>query len=173
MIKIRQLTLDDKDKLFNLIEMVEASLVDKSFWLPIKETAKENFFNESWTIFMGAFDEDYLIGASALFLNEYEYKETINELKLQNNLKFAEIGRCMVHPKYRGKNLMYKLNKELITISTQLNVDYIVSTVHPLNIPSNKSMLKLGMDKAGFYIKDNIYPRNIYIYNILRHRHLL
>ena len=71
--------------------------------------------------FFGVFDNDKLVAASALFLNEYEYKESVENIGMKN-YKFAEIGRCMVLPEYRGYNLMYKLNLILENIAKKSRV---------------------------------------------------
>lgn len=131
-----------------------------------KKNSKENFFNEEWTIFLGAFDKEELIGASALFLNKYEYEETINKLNLSKSFSFAEIGRCMVQPKHRGQNIMLSLNSELIKIAKLLNINYLVATAHPQNLPSKTSLEKLGMQKVDTIIKYNSFPRDIYLYKV-------
>ena len=51
--KIRKLTEKDKQALDNLIEKIEKNLIDEKWWLPIKKTAYDNFFNLDWTVFLG------------------------------------------------------------------------------------------------------------------------
>lgn len=166
MIKIRKLNIKDKDKLYSLIKLIEDNLFNNAFWLPIQEKAKANFFNEDWTVFLGAFNEDKLIGASALFLNKHEYEETVESLNMLKSFTFAEIGRCMVAPDYRGQNIMYTLNFELIKIAKRLQIDYLVATAHPQNLPSKTSLEKLGMKKVNTIIKYNSFPRDVYLYKI-------
>lgn len=165
-IQIRKLNIKDKDKLFSLINLIEDNLSNNAFWLPIQEKAKDNFFNEDWVVFLGAFNDDKLIGASALFLNKYEYEETVESLNMPKNFTFAEIGRCMVDPDYRGQNIMYTLNLKLIKIAKKLQVDYLVATAHPQNLPSKTSLKKLGMKKVNTIIKYNSFPRDIYLYKV-------
>lgn len=102
-----------------------------------------------------------MIGASALFLNPYEWEETAVHIQLPLDKKIAEIGRCMVLPEYRGKNYMYKMNSILLDIARELNIDYILSTVHPNNISSKQSLIKLGMNKVGHIKK--YYERDVYM----------
>lgn len=108
-ISLRILNIKDKEALDMLIKKIENSLINKDFWLPILDEAYEHFFDNKWTMFCGAFKENILIGAAALFFNQFEYHEAANKLNLKGN-KIAEIGRCMVLPKYRGNNLMLQIN---------------------------------------------------------------
>ena len=70
--EIRKLEKSDNQKLEDLIKNVENNLEDETFWLPITTKSRENYFNNSWTYFLGAFENDELIGAAALFFNENE-----------------------------------------------------------------------------------------------------
>ncbi|MBE5745772.1 MAG: GNAT family N-acetyltransferase [Clostridiales bacterium] len=163
---IRKLTEKDKNLLYNLINNIEANLEDKTFWLPIKDKAKENFFNENWTLFYGAFKDDKLIGACALFFNEYEYGETLSYLKHIPINSCAEIGRCMVHPDYRGNNIMQLINAKLIKEAKKRNINYILATAHPKNFASNISFEKLNFKSIKTIVKENIYSRNIWLLNL-------
>ena len=55
---IRKLTETDSAQLDNLIQEVEANLKNEKFWLPMEETAKTHFFDEDWTYFLGAFEDE-------------------------------------------------------------------------------------------------------------------
>ena len=77
---IRKLTDSDSEALFSLIEDIESTLVSRDFWLPIKDTSKEHYFDPSWTEFYGAFDGDRLVGASALFYNPFEFGESVGQI---------------------------------------------------------------------------------------------
>lgn len=165
MIVFRQLEQDDSESLYMLINDIECSLPDATWWLPIKKTAQEHFFDKSWTIFYGAFDKDKLVAASGLFINPYEYAECAIQLGL-NLDKTAEIGRCMVLPDYRGHNLMFMLNKLLIEEALKLDRSTIIATAHPNNISSNKSLIKLGMSIKGEIVKMDSYPRNILVMHL-------
>lgn len=158
---IRQLTVKDKEELMNLIDIIEDKLVDKTWWLPIDDKSRSNFFNEDWCTFYGVFENNKLIAASALFLDDYEFGEVADHIKSTYNGKFGEIGRCMVLPEYRGNNYVYKINLELVKIAKKLKLDYIIATAHPENLASNKSLEKLGMNKVAYIVKEEIYPRNI------------
>ena len=157
---IRKLTPDDKPQLDKLIQKIEACLPHKDWWLPIPQEAYDHFFDEKWTLFCGAFDDDKLIGASALFFNEFEYGKTASYIHLTTQ-KIAEIGRCMVSPDYRGHQLMVKMNEFLFTINPK-KVDCFVATAHPDNMPSIKSLEKSGFIKQATFEKFDM-KRNIYV----------
>ena len=160
MLEFRRLKDDDENKLNALINVIETDLSDAAWWLPLKAKAKEHFFDLNWTIFQGAFDSGELVGACGLFLNPFEYGECADYIGASYN-HTAEIGRCMVHPNYRGQNIMLSLNKILLKEAKNLNRTTIIATVHPDNISSNTSLIKLGMKVEKTIVKQKIYPRNI------------
>ena len=133
-----------------------------NFWLPITEASWENFLNDDWTYFVGAFDDNKLIAAVGLFLNENEYEESQVLLKLQE-YKIAEIGRAMVLTSYRGKGLMSEIILRLIRYSKQINIKYLIATAHPNNYPSIKSLEVIGMKYVKPCIKKAKYPGDIFL----------
>lgn len=159
---IRELTLENQPALEQLIQIIEDQLPNHDWWLPIQETAKVHFFDPSWTIFCGAFEGDSLVGASALFLNEFEFKDAAKHINLPLS-GTAEIGRCMVNPENRGHNIMLEMNKVLLKRAKEKGIKRILSTAHPDNMASCHSLLSLGMHKAGEVIKYTSYKRNIYL----------
>ena len=163
--EIRQLTQKDEQSLKNLIECIEEHLVNSQWWLPIKREAYDNFLNPEWTIFWGAFEKDLLFGASALFLNEFEYGESLKAVGTQT-LPIAEIGRCMVRPEFRGKNIMLLLNQQLCKIAKNMGIKTLIATAHPDNMPSNVSLQKLGMKIQKCILKENKYKRNVFLMKI-------
>ncbi len=157
---VQKLTPSHREKLELLINDIEAALSDKAFWLPVKKEARMHFFDDDWTEFYGVFDGERLVGAAALFYNEYEYGESLRHLNVKCR-KAAEIGRAMVHPEYRGNNMLYQINLHLIEVAKKKGVDLLLSTVHPDNIPSQKSFQKLGMKKQLTYTKSDGFIRDI------------
>lgn len=162
---LQKLTTSHKEQLNLLINDIEATLSNKAFWLPIKEEARMHFFDDEWTEFYGIFDGERLAGAAALFYNEYEYGESLSQLSISYH-SVAEIGRAMVHPDYRGHNLLYQINLHLIEVAKKKGVDLLLSTIHPDNIPSQKSFKKLGMEKQHTYIKSDGFIRDIFTMKI-------
>lgn len=158
------LGLPHKAMLDDLIETVEVALPDSAWWLPIKQEARDNFLNPSWTRFIGVEDEFGLVAASGLFLDSFEYGESAKLLGLEEAVT-AEIGRCMVAPSQRGKNLMFEMNSRLITLARELGRTHLIATAHPDNIASCRSLQKLGMEKRAETIKSG-YPRNVFYMEI-------
>lgn len=156
--KFRLLSQNDKTQLDYLISTIELNLTNKEFWLPIDETSREHFLDLNWTIFIGCFKNDALVAAAGLFLNAYEYSESLKYLNISGSI--AEIGRLMVSPEYRGNDLAYTLSKQLINIAKLKNIDYLLATSHPNNLPSQITLKKLGFSKKANYIKQ-IYSRDI------------
>ncbi|MCR5273103.1 MAG: GNAT family N-acetyltransferase [Lachnospiraceae bacterium] len=159
---IRKLDMTDEPSLERLIDVVESNLNDRRLWLPISNASKEHFFDETWTVFYGAFDKDELIGTVGLFLNENEYGESQKEIHFEK-YKIAEIGRIMCHPDYRRKGITSKIMKEMMDYATQFELDALLATAHPQNTASQKLLAKYGFKKEGHIIKSCDYERDILI----------
>ncbi len=162
---IRKLTALDSESLKKLIEAIEDSLENKDFWLPINETSEIHFFDENWTEFYGLFEGERLVAASALFYNEHEFGESLSHLQ-RIGCKTAEIGRSMVHPQYRGNNYLLKINTELLKLAKSKGIELVLATIHPQNVPSQKSFQKLGFTKQCTYVKHGGFLRDIYTYDL-------
>ena len=93
---IRKLSKADEKQLNSLIREVESGLKKETFWLPITEISRMHFFDDTWTYFLGVFNnEEELIGAVALFFNEnecFEVKHTAYSRSIfaEGALKAAE-----------------------------------------------------------------------------------
>lgn len=164
MFRIEKIDRTYGGQLEELICNIEGSLSDELFWLPIKKEAKDNFFNEEWTCFVGAFDQEKLVAAAALFFNEFEFGETLDTVGVNRAdfSSYAEIGRCMVLPEYRGRGLMCSMIASLKEIAIEAEKKYLVATVHPQNMASRRSLENAGMRQIGETVKCGKYPRCIY-----------
>lgn len=160
--EMKQLTVRDAAALDALIAVIEETLPNEAFWLPLDKVAHDHFFDPAWTEFWGMFDGDRLVAASALFFNEYEYGDTL--ALLGGALTgVAEIGRCMVHPDYRGNGLMYRLNCHLAEVARDRGYACLLATVHPDNLPSRRTFEKMGFENKLSCIKHGTYPREVYL----------
>ena len=162
---LKKLEKGDEEKLLDLIKQIEDSLQDKKWWLPINTISKKHFFDDGWTYFLGLFDNDKLIGASALFFNKHEFGESLSNCK-KAKLPVVEIGRCMILPSYRKKNLLCNLNIKLIEIAKEKGIKTILATIHPENKPSQASFKKLGFNIETTIVKNNDYVRNILLFEL-------
>ena len=164
---IRKLTDSDSEALFSLIEDIESTLISRDFWLPIKDTSREHYFDPSWTEFYGAFDGDRLVGASALFYNPFEFGESVGQIN-ESTDGVAEVGRSMVHPVYRGRYLLATINgdKFLVDGGKEKGLRFLLATIHPDNVPSQTSFRKLGFVKRITYFKSDGFVRDVYTFDL-------
>ena len=160
--EIRKLTQEDSTKLDALIHDVEANLKNEKFWLPMMEVAKSHFFNDDWTYFLGAFDGEELIGAVALFFNEYEYGESRDILGV-DDANLAEYGRAMVKPECQGQGIMKKLSAQLLDYAASIGIKKVIATVHPDNLPSQTVVKSVGFEKKAFVTKKGGFDRDIFL----------
>ena len=163
--KIRILTIKDKDSLMELIKTVEDSLENKEWWLPIKEEESKNYFNSDKILFFGGFIKNKLVGASALFVDHNDFDEILTHLNIDKE-ETLKLGRSMVHPEYRGKNRMMIINKSIIEYAKKYSKKHFIAIAHPDNIASNKALKKIGFKVVKAIIKDEKYLRNIFLLNL-------
>lgn len=160
-VTIRKLQVHDKQQLDALLKDVEGHLAQPEFWLPVQQEAYDHFFDSAWTYFAGVFDDGKLIGAAALFFNEFEWGQSKKLLNLTTN-SIAEFGRAMVQHNFRGKGVMGALSAHLLECARSLNIEYMVATVHPNNIASQKVLQKMGLEKQAECVKECGYARSVY-----------
>jgi len=48
-VELRKLTIKDSESLEQLIAIIETTLENKEFWLPINEESRRHFFDGDWT----------------------------------------------------------------------------------------------------------------------------
>lgn len=162
MIQYRKIIKKDKENVKALINDVLDNLERKEFFIPFTSEEIEDIFDETKTIAYGAFDNNKLIGTAQLFLEPNselaKIKDTIN---LEND-RVAELGGYLVLSDYRRKGIMKQLESILISEARKINYEYIVVTVHPDNIASNKATEYTG---AKIVKTTNLgkYLRNIYL----------
>lgn len=161
----RKLTKNDANQLFSLIDKIENALVDKNFWLPLNDTAKDHFFDPGWTEFFGFFENGALISAVALFYNEHEFGESADYLKISKE-GLAEVGRAMVRPDKRGQGLLLQMLELLKEEARKRNIKTLLATVYPQNLPSKKSFLSAGFTLEDTYTKSCGFERSIFLYSL-------
>lgn len=162
MITIRKLEYSDSLQLEGLIGEIESNLENNLFWLPISDKSRDRFFDDTWTYFIGAYDNNTLVAAIGLFFNENEYGENTKALHLSDK-NCAELGRAMVKPEYRNQGLMGKLSEMLIEYAKNMKIENIIATAHPDNKPSQKILKGLNFSKQKSIIKNNTYARDIFL----------
>lgn len=164
MITFKKITKEDKDKWIILMRTVLDGLERKEFFIPFKDEEIDELFEENEAIHMGAYDGEKLVGACSLYLDETYVKNIKKELNLQNS-KVLELGGYLVLEEYRNQGIMKKLEMLLVEEAKKLGYEYIVITVHPENIASNKATEFTGA-KLLKTVNLGEYLRNIWVLNL-------
>lgn len=164
MINYREIKLEEKQQVKELINIVLNKLERKEFFMPFTEEELEDMFNKDKIITYGAYDEEKLVGMAQLYFDE-SYTTEIRELLNMQNNRIAEFGGYLVLEEYRNKGIMKHLEDMLISKLKEINYEYAVITVHPDNIASNKATEYTG---ARIIKTTNLgeYLRNIYLLKI-------
>lgn len=164
MIGYREIKVEEKQQLRELINTVLENLERKEFFIPFTEEELEDMFNKNKVITYGAYDGEKLVGTAQLFFDEL-YTTEIKEILNINSNKIAEFGGYLVLKEYRNKGIMKHLEDMLISKLKEMNYEYAVITVHPDNIASNKVTEYTG---AKIVKTTNLgdYLRNIYLLKV-------
>ena len=164
MIEYRKINIEEKENLRKLIEKVLNNLERKEFFIPFTEEEIDMMFDDSKVITYGAYNDNTLIGTAQLYLSE-NYVDEIKEILNLKNVSVAELGGALVLEEYRNKGIMKELSKILIEEAKKEKYQYIVITVHPENIASNKTFSHTGA-KIAKTVSLGKYLRNIYLLDI-------
>lgn len=164
MIEFRKVTITEKENLIKLIDDILEKLERKDFFIPFTKNEINEFFNEDKIITYGAYDNNKIIGMAQLYIDQLAVNEIKDILKVKSN-KVAELGGYLVLNDYRNKGIMKQLETILIQKAKNLDYEYIVVTVHPDNIASNKAVEYTGA-KISKVTKIGEYLRNIYLLDI-------
>lgn len=163
-IEYRKINIKEKEEVKAFITEILYKLERKEFFMPFTEQEIEDIFDISKTISYGAYHRKKLIGMAQLYIEQSCIENIKRIINLKSN-KVAELGGYLVLEGYRNKGIMKELETILINEAKQLNIEYIVETVHPENIASNKVTQYTG---AKIVKTTNIgeYLRNIYLLQI-------
>ena len=153
-----------KESLVNLIDKVLQNLERKEFFIPFTTEEIDMMFDDSKVIVYGAYDNNKLVGTAQLYLSE-NYVEEIKQILSLDSNSVAELGGALVLEEYRNKGIMKELSKRLIEEAKNKSIEYIVITVHPENIASNKAFSYTGA-KVKQTVNLGEYLRNIYLLDL-------
>lgn len=162
MVKIIQLEKKDENKLLNLINIVEKNLKEKDWWLPISDIEKRIYFKKNKILFLGAFDNEKLVGAIALFVDKNEYGTAFQYLSDKKNKNIAKIGRAMVLPEYRRKNIMNLMTQKALDKAKAFNFNSVFAIAHPENVASVSYLQKIGFKHIKTFETPNGYLRDLF-----------
>lgn len=164
MIEFRKVDINERENLIQLMNEVLDNLERKDFFMPFTEEELEDIFNQDKILTFGAYDNNKIVGMAQLYLDQSYVNEIKNMLNIKSN-KVAELGGYLVLSNYRNKGIMKQLETILIQEAKKLKYEYIVITVHPENIASNKATEYTGA-KIAKVTKFGEYLRNIYLLDI-------
>ena len=153
----------DKDKLFNLIDIVLKGLPDQAHFIPYEQWELDSMFDEvNYAPLYGAYDGDKLVGMAQLYVSQDMLKDFKDEFEL-SNYRVCELGGNLVLPEYRGLGITTKLQTMLMGLAKDLGFDYIISMAHPDNIGSCKTLERIGLEFVKETKLSNGFLRRLYM----------
>ncbi|MDR0461932.1 MAG: GNAT family N-acetyltransferase, partial [Christensenellaceae bacterium] len=131
----------DEKQIYELYDECMKWLPSKDFFIPFSQDDLDNMFNRDFGINIGAYDGKKLVGMATLYFDQDELKPMKERLKVTNK-KMCELGNYLVAKDYRGQGIIKTLQDKLIELGKQMKCNYVISTAHPENLGSVKTLLK-------------------------------
>lgn len=153
---------EDEKQVRDLVNNVFENIERKDFLIPWTEEQMDRFFDEDYSFLLGAYDNNKLIAMTQIFTQREIEQEYYDILNIPKSKIICELGGFLVLPEYRNKGIMTKLSKMSCELINELNFDYIISTIHPENIASNKIVQKLGFELYDTLTTQSGFLRNLY-----------
>lgn len=154
---------EDYNQVKNLINIVFENIERKDFLIPWTQEQMEHFFDNNYSILFGAYDENKLVAMCQIFTQREIEDEYYDILNIPRSKNIGELGGFLVLPEYRNKGIMTNLSKLSCEYLPNMNLDYLISTIHPENNPSNKIIQKLDFQLYDTILTQSGYLRNLYL----------
>lgn len=166
MTEIKRLDKSHLDGFCHVNDTILKNLTNPEWYIPIPKDALPHVLDgDSTLVIYGAFVDGVLAGVSLIDLNKNEFSDLCGVIGVTAE-SCGELGACMVLPEYRGKNLMYLINCELLKTARDMGLTHLVASAHPDNIASNTSLKKLGFDCRDTITRCGHYLRNAYFMEV-------
>ena len=123
----------DKDKVFNLIDVVMKGLKSADFCVPFEQWEYDSMFDDkNYAPCFGAYDGDKLVGMMQLYVSQDFLADIKKELGLLK-YKCCELGGALILSEYRSHGIAVNLGMMCYKAAQDLGFDYIVAAAHPEN----------------------------------------
>lgn len=166
MFEFRRVKLEEKQELKQLQDSIYNNLERKEFFMPYTDEVIDMMFDNNKIIAYGAYHGGKLVGTAQLYLDEMFVSEVREKLDLKD-IKIADLGGSLVLSEYRQNGIMTSLATILIQEAKRRNIEKLIITVHPENIASNNTFLRLGAQKV-MVTNFGEYERNVYIIDLTK-----
>lgn len=160
--EFKRICKKDEKQVTTLVNNVFKNLEREDFLIPWTEEQMDRFFDEDYSFLLGAYDGNKLIAMSQIFTPREIEEEYYDILNISKSKSICELGGFLVLSEYRNRKIMTKLGEMSCELINELNFDYIISTVHPENIASNKIVQKLGFELYDTLTTQSGFLRNLY-----------
>lgn len=154
---------NDKEQLFNIIEIVLNGLENKEYFIPYEQWELDSMFDsKNYAPLYGAYDGEKLVGMAQLYVSQDMLADFKREFGLED-YTVCELGGNLVLPEYRGNGITTKLQTIEMELAKELKFDYIISMAHPDNISSQKTLEKVGLNFVKETRLSNGFLRKLYM----------
>ncbi|MEC5423201.1 GNAT family N-acetyltransferase [Virgibacillus sp. C22-A2] len=145
---IRFLKVSDIPEILDLQQLVDKKMEVPAFLQPLSEKEYQNILSGNGFM-IGVFVNEKMIAFRAMLIPEIDEDEHLGiDAGLSRNERgkmiYSEISN--VHPDFRGNRLQTYMGELVMEHVDKERFHYAATTVAPLNIPSIKDKLVLGME---------------------------
>ncbi len=158
----KEIPKDDEKQVSDLVSTVFKNLEREDFLIPWTKEQMNRFFDNNYSFLLGAYDGNKLVAMCQIFTQKEIEEEYYDILNISKSKTICELGGFLVLPEYHNKGIMTKLSEDTYDLVKKLNFDYVISTIHPENIASNKIVQKLGFLLYTTLTTQSGFLRNLY-----------
>ena len=143
---------------------------DPRWFYPFSKKELEEFLGEETGISVGAFMEGKLVAFRTGCISGEEYDEITRALgSPYTETDCFLMNGAFVDKTYRGNHLQQMLTEQCIVRCRKRGIETFLAVVHPDNLPSIKSLKKIGfIERSRQKIFNGKYDRIILLYDAAR-----
>ena len=148
-----KLDYNDTDKMLSLIIDMYSNIENLEWMpvLPIDRLNVANLLTNSRYYYIGAFENNKLVGAGSLDFKCSNLFGVVQFPKEYNEKNLVQIGPSLVHSEYQGRGIMKEMVSHLTDLAKELKYEYIFSLAHKYSFASVYSFLHSGFNNLCDY----------------------
>ncbi|CAD2075041.1 N-acetyltransferase [Phocicoccus pinnipedialis] len=142
--KIEKITVDALDEVLEMQEEIYEKMEVKEALERIKRDEMETILSDNYSV--GVYADNKLVAMRGFYIPKLDEEEHLADDVGVDRSRTIYSEIALVHPIARGEGLQFKMGKILLEdLKKDDRFDHLIATVMPLNIPSLKNSLRIGL----------------------------
>lgn len=142
--EIVKITVDALDAVLEMQEEIYDQMEVKEALQRISREEMRTILTDNYSV--GVYSDDKIVAMRGFYIPSVDEEEHLADDAGVDKSRTIYSEIALVHPIARGKGLQFKMGEVLLEeLKKDDRFDHLIATVMPLNIPSLKNSLKLGL----------------------------